>query len=230
MRIDIVTAFPKSFEGILSESIIKRAKSKKLVNIFIHDLRDFTLDKRRTVDDKPFGGGPGMVLKIEPIYKAVELVKSTVKKKRIPTIILSPQGRLFNQKKAEALSKMKNLILICGHYEGVDERVVKLPEAQELSIGDYILSGGEPAAAVVVDSITRLIPGVLGDSQSLAQESFSRDGVGVLDHPSFTRPQYFKNLIVPNVLLKGNHQKISAWRKKQALIKTRKNRPDLLGH
>lgn len=229
MRIEIITAFPKIFSDIFSESIIKIAQQKGLVKINLHDLRDFTSDKRQTIDDRPFGGGPGMILRIEPIYKAVKQIESGLLTVKPEIYILSPQGKPFDQKTAEKISKKDNLILICGHYEGVDERVIKLLKAKELSIGDFVLSGGEIPAMVITDAIVRLIPGVLGERSSLDCESFSAGFRNRLDFPNYTRPRTFMGLSVPGTLLKGNHQKIKEWRDKRAAAKTRKNRPDLSG-
>ena len=216
MRIDIITAFPDTFNSVFRQSITSRAQTKGLVKIAVQD-------RHHTADDRPFGGGPGMVLMIEPIYKVVE----SIKKGSASVYFLSPQGKLFNQKRAEEMAKKTNIILICGHYEGVDERVIKALKAKELSIGDYVLSGGEIAAMVVTDTLVRLVPGVLGDKESLSCESFSKKRP-ILDYPNYTRPRQFKNFTVPKILLEGNHQEIQKWRDQQALSKTKKNRPDLL--
>ena len=224
MKIDVLTIFPGMFDAVLGESIIKRAQQKKKVNIKIHDLRDYADDKRRTVDDKPFGGGPGMVLKLEPIYKAVKHIMGN-RGKNSKVILLTPQGRRFDQKMAKRLSKLDRLFLICGHYEGVDERARRSLVDYEISIGDYVLTCGELPAMVLIDSIVRLIPGVLGDEESKLAESFENN---LLDYPQYTRPAGFCGMAVPKVLLSGNHKKISEWRARQALKKTRKIRPDLL--
>ena len=228
MRIDIVTAFPKIFGSVFSESIVKRAVSSGRVRIVIHDLRDYASDKRRTVDDRPFGGGPGMVLMVEPIYKAIESIKLRLKSKSVPIYLLSPQGRIFDQKMAQTMSTKDHLILICGHYEGIDERVIKLLKAKEISVGDYVLSGGEIAAMAITDAVVRLVPGVLGDEKSLETESFSGAHQNAFDYPSYTRPRRFRSLETPKILLTGDHEKIQEWRTAQALAKTKKNRPDLL--
>lgn len=228
MRIEIITAFPKFFSDIFSESIIKIAQQKGLVKINLHDLRDYTVDKRRTIDDRPYGGGPGMVLMIEPIYKAVKQIESKLSATATEIYILSPQGKLFNQRRAENMSKKDQLILVCGHYEGIDERVIKLLKAKELSIGDFVLSGGEIPAMAVTDAIVRLIPGVLGKRASLDRESFSAGFRNRLDFPNYTRPRKFIGIPVPSVLLKGDHRKIKEWRDKRSDAKLKKNRPDLL--
>lgn len=228
MNIDVITIFPGMFEAVLGESIVKRARQKKKVAITIHDLRDYTDDRHRSVDDKPFGGGPGMVMKIEPIYKALERVavkdaKGTDKKGKV--ILLTPQGRRFDQRAARRLSKLDRLVLICGHYEGVDERVRRSCADEEISIGDYVLTCGELPAMVLIDSIVRLIPGVLGDEDSEKSESFEN---GLLEYPQYTRPARYRGMAVPKVLLSGDHKKISAWRNTQAIKKTKRVRPDLL--
>jgi len=224
MRIDIITIFPKMCSAVLNESIIKRAQAKGKVKIFTHDLRNYTLDKHRKVDDHTFGGGPGMVMQAEPIFRAVEAIKKKNKgKSRV--ILLCPQGRRFNQHHAKRFSKCSGLILICGHYEGVDERVRLHLADEEASIGDYVLTGGELAAMVLVDSVVRLIPGVLGDKNSLNFESFEGN---LLEYPQYSRPAKFRKWRVPEVLVSGDHHKISAWRKLEALKRTRIKRPDLL--
>jgi len=224
MRIDIITIFPNMFSAVLGESIIKRAQEKGKVKIFVHDLRIYTLDKHHKVDDRPFGGGSGMLLQAEPIFRAVEAVKKKVKgKSRV--VLLCPQGKIFNQPHAKRLSKCANLIFICGHYEGVDERVRQYLADEEISIGDYVLTGGELPAMVLVDSIVRLIPGVLGDKNSLNFESFEGN---LLEYPQYSRPAKFRNWPVPEVLVSGAHDKISAWRKSEAFKRTRQRRPDLL--
>jgi tRNA (guanine37-N1)-methyltransferase len=225
MRIDIITIFPHMFEPVLGESILKRAQAKKKVVFFIHDLRDYTLDKHRKIDDRPFGGGPGMVMNPEPIFRAVEAVKSQVKNRKSKVILLCPQGTQFNQKTARSLARQQHLILICGHYEGVDERVRQYLVDAEVSIGDYVLTGGELPAMVLVDALVRLIPGVLGDKNSLNFESFEGN---LLEYPQYTRPASFRGMVVPEILTCGNHTKIEAWRKTEALVRTRKRRPDLL--
>jgi len=221
MRIDIITIFPGMFEQVLNESIIKRAQSKGKVRIKVHNLRDYTLDKHRKVDDRPFGGGSGMVMSIEPISRCVEALRSPQSR----VILMSPQGAKLNQPLAKRLSGYKHLILICGHYEGVDERVREHIADEEVSIGDYILTGGELAAMVLVDCLIRLVPGVLGDKNSLNFESFEGN---LLEYPQYTRPADFRGIKVPAILLSGDHARIESWRKKQALKRTRQRRPDIL--
>jgi len=221
MRIDIITIFPEMFEPVLNESIIKRARNKDKVRIHIHDLRDFTADKHRKIDDRPFGGGSGMVMRPEPIFNAVEKIKQA----KSHVILLCPQGKRLTQGAAKKLARFKHLILICGHYEGIDERVRQRLVDEEISIGDYVLTGGELPAMVLVDSVVRLIPGVLGDKNSLKFESFEGN---LLEYPHYTRPAQFRGLNVPPILLSGDHKKIEIWRKKEALKRTRQRRPDLL--
>ena len=226
MNIDVLTIFPKMFDAVLGESIVKRAQQKKKVSIDLHDLRDYTADRHRSVDDKPFGGGPGMVMKVEPICKALKHITGCYSpKEKSKVILLSPQGRRFDQKMARRLSKLDRLLLICGHYEGVDERVRKTLIDDEVSVGDYILTCGELPAMTLIDSIVRLIPGVLGDERSNLTESFEND---LLEYPQYTRPAVFRKMAVPKVLLSGNHKKISEWREREALKKTKKVRPDIL--
>jgi len=225
MRIDIVSIFPKMFDPVLNESIIKRAKSKGKVKIYLHDLREHTSDKHRKVDDRPFGGGSGMVMQPEPIFRAVEYIKSQVRRQESQVILLCPQGKKLNQALAKKLAGYKHLILICGHYEGVDERVRQRLVDQEVSIGDYVLTGGELPAMVLVDSLVRLIPGVLGDKNSLNFESFEGN---LLEYPQYTRPAVFQKLRVPAILLSGNHKAIESWRRQEALKRTKLKRPDLL--
>jgi tRNA (guanine37-N1)-methyltransferase len=224
MRIDIISIFPKMFSAVLNESIVKRAQKKGKVVIFTHDLRDYTLDKHHKVDDRPFGGGSGMVIQAEPLFRAVQAIKKKIRGKS-KVILLCPQGKKFNQDYAKKLSKCSNLILICGHYEGVDERVRLYLADEEISIGDYILTGGELAAMVLVDSLVRLIPGVLGDKNSLNFESFEGN---LLEYPQYSRPAKFRKWSVPEILVSGAHDKINAWRKLQAFKRTRLRRPDLL--
>ena len=225
MRIDIITIFPQMCEPILNESIIKRAQEKKKVTIALHNLRDYSTDKHHKVDDRPFGGGPGMVMRLEPIFKAVEAIKSQVASHKSKVILLCPQGKKLTQQLAKKLSKAKHLIFICGRYEGVDERVRQGLVDEEISIGDYVLTGGELPSMVVVDSVVRLIPGVLGDKNSLKFESFEGN---LLEYPQYTRPACFRSMRVPKVLVSGDHRTIEQWREKQARIKTKQKRPDLL--
>lgn len=220
MKVDILTLFPSMFKGPFSESIIKRAQEKELVAIKIHNLRDWAVDKHGTVDDRPYGGGPGMVLMCQPIFDAVEEIKS-----QSSIILLTPQGKLFNQKIARRLAKINHLILICGHYEGVDERVRKRLVDEEISIGDYVLTGGELPAMVLVDTIVRLLPGALKKEEAIKEESFAK---GLLEYPQYTRPANFRGWKVPAVLLSGDHREIAEWRKKKSLERTKKRRPELL--
>jgi tRNA (guanine37-N1)-methyltransferase len=221
MKIDILTLFPKMFKGPFNESIVKRAQDKNLVEIKIHNLRNWAKDKHRTVDERPFGGGPGMVLMVEPIDKALQ----ELKKKNSKVILLTPQGKVFNQKMAKKISHKNHLIFICGHYEGVDERIREHLVEEEISIGDYVLTGGELPAMIVVDTIVRLIPDVLEKEEATQSESFSQK---LLEYPQYTRPANYQDWQVPTVLLSGNHQKIKAWRQKKAKEKTKKRRSDLL--
>ena len=221
-RIDILTLFPEYFEGPFTVSMVKRAAAKKAVDIRLHDLRDWATDKHHTADDVPYGGGAGMVMKPEPLMKAVAAIKKG--RKKVKTIFLSPQGKRFDHATALRLSKEKSLLFICGHYEGLDERAMKLVD-EEISLGDYVLTGGEPAAAVIVDALVRFLPGVVGDKQSVEKDSFFN---GLLDHPHYTRPRVIKGMTVPEVLLSGNHAHIERWRKKESLRNTLLKRPDLL--
>lgn len=223
MQIDVLTLFPEMFTGVLNSSILKKAKEKEIVNYRIVNFRQYATDPHKTVDDYPYGGGAGMVLKPEPIFHAVEDLCKDHEKKRI--ILLCPQGERYTQKKAEELAKEKHLIFICGHYEGYDERIREYLVTDELSIGDYVLTGGELAAMVVIDSVVRLLPGVLGNKESSVQDSFT---TGLLEHPHYTRPADFRGMKVPEVLLSGNHQKINEWRKIESLRRTFLRRPDLL--
>ncbi len=230
MKINILTIFPEFFREVFDFGIIRRAKLAKIVGINIHDLRDFTDDKHRMVDDRPFGGGDGMVLQAQPIFAAIENLVGTCERENYPdgtkVILLSPQGRVFKQAVAkEFAAEANHIVLICGRYEGVDERVNEALVTDEVSIGDYVLSGGEPAAIVVVDAITRLLPNALGSETSAENDSFSD---GLLDCPHYTRPADFRGMRVPEVLLNGNHAEIEKWRKEKAFEKTRLNREDLL--
>ena len=218
MRIDVLTLFPKMFDAVLGESIIKRAQTKGLVRIKAHNLRDWTFDSHKSADDKPFGGGPGMVMKAEPVYLALQGLKGS------RVILLTPQGKKLNQKIVKELAKEKRLVLICGHYEGFDERIRSFAD-DEISIGDYVLTCGEIPAFVLIDSVVRLIPGVLGDYGSLEHESFEK---GLLEYPQYTRPADFKGMKVPEVLLSGDHKRIEEWRKEEAKKRTLERRPDLI--
>ena len=219
MHFDIFTLFPDMFQGPFSESILKRAQERGLLSIALHNIRDATTDKHHVVDDYPYGGGAGMVMKPEPIFTAVEAVHEGG-----PIILLTPQGRLFNQQIARELAQEPRVTLICGHYEGIDERVLEHLVTDELSIGDYVLTGGELAAMIVVDATSRLIPGVLGGDESTLEESHSEN---LLEYPHYTRPPEFRGWKVPDVLLSGNHAEIAKWRRKESLRRTRERRPDL---
>lgn len=221
MKIDVLTIFPGMFVGPLDESMIKRARQRGIAQIQIHNLRDYTHDRHKTVDDRPFGGGPGMLLKPEPIFEAVE----TLATEKTRVILLSPAGELYNQGHARRLAKHGHLLLICGAYEGVDERVRIWLADEVFSIGDYILTNGALPAMVIIDSVVRLLPGVLGDESSAATESFSE---GLLEYPQYTRPAEFRGFKVPEVLLSGNHRQIQTWRLEQAMQRTMELRPDLI--
>jgi tRNA (guanine37-N1)-methyltransferase len=254
MRFDIITIFPEFFSGPLDYGIVRRARETSLINVNVHDLRAFTHDRHRTVDDRPFGGGEGMVMKCEPLFEAVESLvppETRTAPEFVSTaiVLLSAAGKLFRQATARRFAKLDRVVLICGRYEGVDERVAQHLATDEISIGDYVLSGGELAAALVLDSVTRLIPGAVGNADSTVNESFSATAAngdanekaiavgsvsanrthGILDYPHYTRPPSFRGWDVPEVLLGGNHEQIRRWREERALEKTRRNRPDLLG-
>src|SRR5690242_7911970 len=247
MKVDLLTIFPDFFRGPLDYGILRRAREAGLVEVSIHDLREFTRDKHRTVDDRPFGGGEGMVLKPEPIFECLDTLHLAPREERLAgraresVILLSAQGRKLDQGLAQELAELDRIVLICGRYEGVDERVSDYLADREISIGDYVLSGGELGAAVIVDTVARLIPGAVGNEASTRQESFtahaelSGDGPsstcvsgGLLDYPHYTRPADFRGMPVPEVLVNGDHQRIRKWRREQALKKTLRNRPDLL--
>jgi len=221
MQFDLLTLFPRMIEGPLEESILKRARERGLVQVRVHNLRDFTHDKHRVVDDKPYGGGQGMLLKPEPIFEAVEKLR----RPETCVVLMSPQGRRLNQSLVQALATRAHLLIICGHYEGVDERVREALVDEEISIGDYVLTNGALAAAVLVDAVARLVPGVLGDAQSAPDDSFA---TGLLEGPQYTRPPEFQGHRVPEVLLSGHHEEIAKWRKEQAHQRTKERRPDLL--
>jgi tRNA (guanine37-N1)-methyltransferase len=249
MRFDIITIFPEFFAGPLDYGIVRRAREAGLIATHVHDLRDFTHDRHRTVDDRPFGGGAGMVMKPEPIFEAVESLVGE-KAATVPgtaIVLLSAAGKLFRQETARRFAKLKRIVLVCGRYEGVDERVAEHLATDEISIGDFVLSGGELPAAMILDAVTRLIPGALGNVDSATEESFSVDEAvvggaeirhagaeariaarGILDYPHYTRPQSFRGWDVPEVLISGNHEEIRRWRRQKAIEKTRRNRPDLL--
>jgi tRNA (guanine37-N1)-methyltransferase len=230
LRFDIITIFPEFFDEVIDCGILRRARNAGLVEVKAHDLRQWTTDKHHVVDDRPFGGGDGMILKPEPIFAGVEALTGASRKEDLPAktrvMLLSAQGEVFSQALAQDISQnTSHVILLCGRYEGIDERVAQALVTDEVSIGDYVLSGGEPAAVVVVDAVVRLLPGALGSETSAVYESFSE---GLLDHPQYTRPPEFRGMKVPDVLLSGNHAEIERWRKEAAIEKTRRKRPDLL--
>jgi len=224
MRVDIVTIFPEMVRGFAREGIVARAHERGVVDLAVHDLREFTTDKHRVVDDTPFGGGPGMVLKPEPFFRAMAHIRAT-RGEPSAVIVPSPQGRRFTHDAAVAWSRAGHIVLLCGRYEGIDERVVEGLATDEVSIGDYVLSGGELAAMVVADAVVRQVPGVVGDARSVSEDSFARPW---LDHPHYTRPAEWDGRRVPEVLLSGHHAEIEKWRRQQALERTRRHRPDLL--
>jgi tRNA (guanine37-N1)-methyltransferase len=235
MTFDVITIFPDFFSSLLEHGVLKRAIAAGLASIRLHDLRNFTEDRHRTVDDRPFGGGPGMVFKPDPVFKAVAALEAERPGQRLPVILLSPQGRLFTHAVAEELRRQDHLVLICGRYEGVDERIAEHLATDEISIGDYVLSGGELPAALIMESVVRLLPGVLGNEESAPQDSFTARQAGcrelrhgLLDFPHYTRPAEFQGWKVPQVLLSGNHEEIGRWRRQRALEKTWRRRPDLL--
>jgi tRNA (guanine37-N1)-methyltransferase len=221
MKIDVLTLFPAMFAGPLDESIVKRARDNGLVDLKIHNLRDWTHDRHKTVDDRPFGGGPGMLLKPEPLFEAVK----SLKREKTRVILLSPAGRPFSQAIAHELAQAEDLLLVTGHYEGFDERIRAALADDELSIGDYVLTNGALPAMVVIDAVTRLLPGALGDDESSHDESFSD---GLLEYPQYTRPAEFRGMKVPDVLVSGNHAEIEKWRREQAKTRTQERRPDLM--
>lgn len=223
LRFDILTLFPEMFAPVLGASIPKRAADKGLVSYHLTNIRDFATDGHKSVDDKPFGGGPGMVMMCQTVFDAVEAAESQ-DPRPARRIVLSPQGRVFSQEIAEELAREQRLLLIAGHYEGFDERIIEGLKPMELSIGDYVLSGGELAAMVVVDAVVRLLPGVLGDDQSAVDETFAD---GLLEYPQYTRPREFRDMAVPEILLSGDHKKIAQWRLEQRRNRTRERRPDL---
>jgi tRNA (guanine37-N1)-methyltransferase len=224
MKFDIVTIFPSTIQAGLGEGVVSRGVGRGLLDVAVHDLRRWTTDRHRTVDDVPYGGGPGMVMKAEPLLRAVEDVRAA---RGAPdsVVLLSPQGRTFTQAEAERLAGLGHVVLLCGRYEGMDERVRDMVATEEISIGDYVLSGGELAALVIVDAVSRLVPGVVGDEQSVAQDSFTR---GLLDYPHYTRPAEIAGHRVPDVLLSGHHADVRRWRRKAALVRTLERRPDLI--
>jgi len=221
MKIDVLTLFPAMFAGPLDESIIKRARQAGLLDLHLHQLRDWTHDRHKTVDDRPFGGGPGMLLKPEPIFEAVE----SLQREKTRVVLMSPSGRKFDQAIARELAQQEHLLIVTGHYEGFDERIREGLADDELSIGDYVLTNGALPAMVVIDTVTRLLPGVLGDDASSTEESFSH---GLLEYPQWTRPAEFRGMKVPDVLVSGNHAEIAKWRAEQAKKRTQEQRPDLI--
>ncbi|MEW6623280.1 MAG: tRNA (guanosine(37)-N1)-methyltransferase TrmD [Bacillota bacterium] len=223
MRFDVITIFPDMVDYPLSKSIIGKARDKGKIDIKVHNLRDYSGNKHNIVDDTPYGGGPGMIMKVEPFFNAVKSLK--LNKAESLVVLMSPQGVTFTQNMAQEMLRFKRLVILCGHYEGIDERVKDLLVDREISIGDYVLTGGEISAMVIIDAITRLIPGVLGHGESVKEESFTN---GLLEYPHYTKPRDFEGLKVPEVLLSGNHAKIEMWRRTQSLIRTAKRRPDLL--
>ncbi len=251
MKFEILTIFPDFFHGPLDYGIVRKARETELIEILIHDLRNFTHDRHRTVDDRPFGGGEGMVLKPEPIFEALESLTVASREERIgkglreSVVLLSPQGQMFTQSVAQEMMSLERVVFICGRYEGVDERVIEHVADREISVGDFVLSGGELGAAIIIDTMTRLVPGALGNAASSQQESFTtsvtqaarQEGEppsstcgsgGLLDYPHYTRPAEFRGMQVPEVLVNGNHDEIRKWRRRCALRKTLRNRPDLL--
>jgi tRNA (guanine37-N1)-methyltransferase len=258
MRFDLITIFPEFFAGPLDYGIVRRAREARLIETHVHDLRAFTHDRHRTVDDRPFGGGEGMVMKPEPLFDAVESLVDVSTAEKTAVVLLSAAGKMFRQETARQFAALERIVLICGRYEGVDERVAEHLATDEISVGDFVLSGGELPAAMILDAVTRLIPGALGNEDSAVNESFSAEevagakapphaaagtshvnvrptnqvaatnGRGILDYPHYTRPQTFRGWEVPEVLMSGNHEQIRRWRREQAVEKTRRNRPDLL--
>ena len=224
MRFDVVTVFPRMVEAGLTDGVVHRGIERGLVTVRVHDLRDSTADRHRSVDDAPYGGGPGMVMKVEPVVRAVRAIEAESGRPDA-VVLLSPQGRRFSQAEARRLASLSSVALVCGRYEGIDERVRDVVATEEISIGDYVLSGGELAALVVVDAVSRYVPGVVGDEGSVEADSFSR---GLLDYPHYTRPAEFEGRGVPGVLLSGHHADVAAWRKREALARTLARRPDLL--
>jgi len=221
VKIDVLTLFPAMFAGPLDESIVKRARDTGLVDLKIHNLRDWAHDRHKTVDDRPFGGGPGMLLKPEPLFEAIE----SLRREKTRVILMSPAGRPFNQAVARELAEQEDLLLVTGHYEGFDERVRETLADDELSIGDYVLTNGALPTMVVIDAVVRLLPGVLGDDDSSRDESFSQ---GLLEYPHYTRPAEFRGMKVPDVLVSGHHAEIEKWRREQAKLRTKERRPDLM--
>lgn len=225
MRIDVVTIFPEMFPGPLGAGVLGRAQARGLLDLVVWDLRTFTENRHRTVDDTPYGGGAGMVMKPEPFVRAVDAIRTARPDAAGPVLLTSPQGALFSQARARVLAELPHLVILCGRYEGVDERVVEVLGAEEISVGDYVLSGGEIAAMVIIEAVVRLRPGVVGDDASVAADSFSAGG---LDYPQYTRPAEYRGVKVPEVLLSGHHEEVRRWRKREALRRTLERRPDLI--
>lgn len=227
MRIDVITIFPEMFRGVFEHGIVRRAREAGLVEIRVHDLRDWTRDRHHSTDDAPYGGGPGMVMKVEPLVEAVESLARESKAASGRVVLLSPRGKPMRQEQVTSLAGEQRVVLVAGRYEGVDERFIEAVSAEELSIGDYVLSGGEIPAMVVVDAMVRLLPGAISDPRSAVEDSFT---TGLLDHPHYTRPAEFRGMKVPEVLLSGNHQAVAQWRRQRAVEDTRSRRPELLAH
>lgn len=228
MRVDVITIFPQIFEGVISQSILRIAREKGLLDVRLTDLRSFTTDKHRSVDDRPFGGGPGMVMKVRPVVEAVRAVQLEDPEGPGRLVLMCPRGQVFNQSLARKWSSERRLVIVAPRYEGYDERIVEILKPDCVSVGDYVLSGGEIAALAVIDSVARLLPGVLGDPESPLRESFAPENEGLLEYPQYTRPAGFEGHHVPEVLLSGDHAKVAAWRREQALARTKQSRPDLL--
>lgn len=228
MRIDILTLFPAMFQGVLGESMLKIAQEKGILRVNVTNLRDFTSDRHKTVDDRPYGGGPGMVMKPDPVVAGVRSVRTQEPADPGRLILMCPRGRKFDQETARKLTQETRLIFVAGHYEGYDERIVEILKPDLLSIGDYVLTGGELPALVVIDAVVRLLPGVLGDAESTVSESFAPENEGMLEYPQYTRPAVFEGLSVPDILVSGDHAKVAEWRRQQALERTKRERPDLL--
>jgi tRNA (guanine37-N1)-methyltransferase len=225
VRVDVITIFPAMIEAALAEGVVGRARARGLLDIRIRDLREFTDDRHRTVDDVPYGGGPGMVMKPEPLFRAVEAITAD-QAAAAPVVLMTPQGRPLTHDVARRLSGLERMVVICGRYEGVDERVTEALVTEEISIGDYVLSGGELPALVLIDAVARFVPGVVGDAESVVTESFAD---GLLDHPQYTRPAVFRGMAVPDVLVSGNHGEIERWRATERRRRTEARRPDLIG-
>jgi len=230
MRVDIITIFPAMFAGVLGESILKIAQEKGKLRVVVTNLRDSTTDRHRSVDDRPYGGGPGMVMKPGPVTKAVRAIRAQEVDDPGRLLLMCPRGRRFNQAWARELAQASRLIIVAGHYEGYDERIVECLRPELVSIGDYVLTGGELPALVVLDAVARLLPGVLGDDESVVSESFAPGNEGLLEYPQYTRPPVFEGHAVPEVLRSGDHARIAAWRREQARLRTQRERPDLLSN